>query len=213
MEALNAIVQGERNMATAGTKLLSAEEFFDWANRPENRDRRFELEEGEIVEMSRPGERHGVVCGNTTGLLWNYTRQVKKGYVCTNDTGLILKRDPDTVKGPDVSLYLESKRYEDLEIKYPEKLPDLIVEVMSPNDKVGKMMRRISNFLARGVPMVWLVDPDDKSVTIYRANHLPMVVEEPEELANLEELPGFRCQVAELFHMMGEENKEGIRET
>lgn len=51
-------------MATVATKLLTAEEFFDWANLPENRDRRFELEKGEIVEGSLPGERHCAVCGN-----------------------------------------------------------------------------------------------------------------------------------------------------
>lgn len=97
-------------MATAESKLLTAEEFFDWTNRPENRDRHFELEEGEIVEMSRPGERHGVVCSNANGILWSYTRQLKQGYVCCNDTGLILKRGPDTVRGPDVALSLESKK-------------------------------------------------------------------------------------------------------
>src|SRR5579859_4269133 len=98
-------------MATAATKTMTAEEFFEWSHQPENRDRLFELEEGEIVEMSLPGERHGVVCGNANGILWSFTRQRKKGYVCSNDTGLILERDPDTVRGADVALYEESKRY------------------------------------------------------------------------------------------------------
>jgi hypothetical protein len=43
---------------------MNAEEFFDWCNRPENRDRHFELERGEVVEVARPGERHGFVCLN-----------------------------------------------------------------------------------------------------------------------------------------------------
>src|SRR5713101_2036034 len=126
-------------MATAATKTMTAEEFFEWSHRPENRDRHFELEEGEIVEMSLPGQRHGVVCGNASWILGNFTRQRKKGFVCTNDTGLILERDPDTVRGADVALYDEAKRYDELNIKYTEGLPLLAVEVLSPNDRPGKM--------------------------------------------------------------------------
>src|SRR5437870_508945 len=105
-------------MATEATKTMTAEEFFDWMHQPENRDRHCELEEGEIVEMSLPGERHGVVCGNAAWLLGNYTRMRRRGHVCTNDTGLILERDPDTVRGADVALYDEERRYEDLDLKY-----------------------------------------------------------------------------------------------
>lgn len=51
-------------MASVLGKTISAEEFFDFVHRPENRDRLFELEDGEIAEMARPGEDHGVVCSN-----------------------------------------------------------------------------------------------------------------------------------------------------
>lgn len=188
-------------MSTTATKPLTAEQFFEWVQRPENRDRRFELVAGEIVEMSRPGERHGVVCGNVTGILWNYTRKQKQGYVCPNDTGLILERGPDTVRGPDVSLFRENRRYDELDPRFPERLPALIVEVLSPNDKVGKTMRRISQFLAKGVLLVWLVDPEDRSVTVYRPNQLPLVLEEGEELTGHDVLADFSCPVAELFIM------------
>ncbi len=49
-------------MATAQTKLMTAEEFWDFVHRPENRDRCFDLVRGEVVEMSKPCKRHGVVC-------------------------------------------------------------------------------------------------------------------------------------------------------
>jgi len=188
-------------MATIATTPLTAEQFFEWAQRPENRDRRFELVAGEIFEMSRPGERHGVVCGNVTGILWTYTRQRKQGYVCPNDTGLILQRGPDTVRGPDVVLFGDNRRYEDLDPRFTERVPTLVVEVMSPNDRVGKLMRRISQFLARGVPLVWLIDPEDKSVTVYQPNRLPFVLDENEELGGFDVLPDFKCPVAEFFVM------------
>jgi Uma2 family endonuclease len=80
-------------MATIQTRLMTAEEFYEWAHRPENRDKPFELERGEVVEMSRPGKRHGMICGNVAGILRNYAVQRQKGYVCTNDTGVVVERD------------------------------------------------------------------------------------------------------------------------
>lgn len=188
-------------MATVATKLLTAEEFFDWANLPENRDLRFELEKGEIVPVSLPGERHCAVCGNVTGILWNYTRQQGKGYVCPNDMGLILERDPDTVRGPDVALYTNKASYQDLNPKFSQKLPTLIVEVLSPSDRPNRMMKRIKEFLSRGVPMVWLLDPEARDLTVHRLNHPGQFIGEQDEVADLAELPGFRCPVRDFFSL------------
>jgi len=191
-------------MSTGTTGRMTAEEFFEWANRPENRDRHFELDRGKVVEVSRPGERHGFICGNVTRILGNFTFRRRKGYVCSNDTGLIVERDPDTVRGPDVVLYDEARRYDELETRYPDRLPKLAVEVLSPNDQWGKVTRRINLFLTRGIPLVWLVDPAGRTVTVYRPNQLSQVVEEDEELAGGEVLPDFRCRVADLFFLPGE---------
>src|SRR5947199_9538843 len=102
------------SMSTAATnRRMSADEFFAWCNRPENRDRHFELDRGEVVEVSRPGERHGFVCLNVGAILRNYAYQRRKGYACSNDTGLILGRDPDTVRGPDLVFYDAVRRDDD----------------------------------------------------------------------------------------------------
>jgi len=191
-------------MATVLSKLMTAEEFYDFVNAPRNRDRHFELEAGKVVKMSRPGERHCVVCGNGVGILWAYTRQRKKGYVCSHDMGLVLERDPDTVRGPDISLYLENRKFTELETKWPKRLPKLIVEVMSPTDRMGKMLKRIAKFLKKGVAMAWLLDPQDESLTIFLPNREPIVLERDEEVGDLKLLPEFRCKVAEFFAMQGE---------
>ncbi len=186
-------------MASVFSRLMTAEEFYDWANSPRNRDKYYELEKGRPVKVSRPGERHGVVCSNVNGILWNYTRQKKKGHVCANDSGIVLERDPDTVRGPDIALYLDKMRFEDLEIKYPERLPKLVVEVLSPTDRQGRMQKRINKFLDKGVAMAWLLDPDDETVTIFQPNRQPIVREGDEEIAGLKVLPDFRCKASEFF--------------
>jgi Uma2 family endonuclease len=184
---------------------MTAEEFFDWVHRPENRDRHFELERGEVVEMSRPGERHGFVCSNASRILGNYTFQRRQGYVCSNDTGLLLEQDPDTVRGPDVVLYLQQRRFDDLKVRYSCELPTLVVEVLSPNDRWQAVVRRLVQFVQRGVGLAWLVDPEVRTVMVIRAGPLPQVVEGDDELVCEEVLPGFRCRAADLFYLPGEE--------
>lgn len=191
-------------MSTVATPLMTADEFFDWANQSENRDRHFELERGEIVPMPPPGERHCVVCGNATGLFWNYTRQIGRGRVCPNDMGLILERDPDTVRGPELAIYLSTKKYSELSLRFPADLPDAIVEALSPTDRFQKMLKRIHLFLNKGVGVVMLADPDSQTLSIHRLHESAKVFEIGEEIAGIAELPDFRCKVADYFVSTGE---------
>lgn len=190
-------------MATVASKLMTAEEFFDWANHPNNRDKYCELERGEVVEMTKPGIRHGVVCANAARILQNFCFTRKKGFVCSNDTGMVLERDPDTVRGPDVLLYDDVKTYEELEIKWGESPALLTVEVLSPQDTMGKVMRRVNEQPRFGVKAVLVIDPDAKNVTVHRSGQEPTIFEEQQELVIDDVLPGFRCLVADFFAMPG----------
>jgi Uma2 family endonuclease len=186
-------------MSTVSSHLITADQFYEWCHRPENRDRHFELEHGKVVEMSRPGERHGVVCHNVNYLLGSYLRQRRRGRVCSNDTGLILERNPDTVRGPDVFLYDQSQPYDQLHSKYREEVPQLAVEVLSPHDNWGKVLRRVAEFLQRGVAVVWVIDPENRSATVLLPNQLPQVLEENDEITGAPAFPDLRCPVAEFF--------------
>jgi Uma2 family endonuclease len=191
-------------MASVLTKPMTAEVFYDFVNRPENRDRHFELEEGEVLEQPLPGELHGFVCGTAAALLVGYTREIKSGHVCSNNVGLILNRRPDTIYGPDVALFSGIVRFKDLEAKWPTRLPKLIVEVLSPNDRQGKMQKRINKFLEKGVGMAWLLDPEAETLTIFAPNRQPIVLEGEEEMSGLKGLPEFHCKVSDFFAMPGE---------
>ena len=192
-------------MASILTSQMTAEEFCEWADRPENRGALYELVQGEPVAMSTPGELHGVVCFLIAHLLGNYLFQRGRGYICTNDTGLLVERDPDTVRGPDLMLFDEARRWEEISRKFAVAIPRLIVEVLSPSDQVGRVNRRISQYLKRAVPLVWLVDPEVRSVTVYRPGKDFYTVEETEELTGDDVLPDFRCRVAECFALPGQQ--------
>lgn len=191
-------------MATVSTKRMTAEEFWEWVHRPENADRHFDLVRGEVVEMTKPGKRHGFVCANAVALLHAYARQRKKGYVCSNDTGVIVERDPDTVRGPDVLFFEDAESIEQIDRKWGDRPPRLAVEVLSPNDTVGEMNERIQDQLNLGTPLVWLLDPESHRVTVYRPGRHHYVRKEGEELTGDDVLPDFRCPVAEFFKLPGQ---------
>jgi Uma2 family endonuclease len=199
-------------MATVTTKkLMTAEEFYEWSHRPENSDRCCELERGEIVEMSRPGKRHGMICANVAGVLRNYAIQKEKGYACSNDTGVVVERGPDTVRGPDVLFFDDAEQADQVEQKYGETPPLLAVEVLSPNDTHAKIARRVREQLRFGTRLVWVLDPDANNVMVYQIGKEPGVVEERlvgerEELTGNSVLPDFRCRVGELFALPGKQS-------
>lgn len=191
-------------MSTAATRPMSAEEFYLFVHRSENRDRRFELERGEVVEMSRPGKRHGLICANVTRILGNYAAQRGRGYPCSNDTGVIVEHDPDTVRGPDVLFFDDVMSADEVEEKYGETPPLLAVEVLSPNDSMGKVNRRIKEQLLFGTAIVWLLDPEALNVTVYRLGKDYQILEESDEITGGDILPEFRCKVAEFFRLPGQ---------
>jgi Uma2 family endonuclease len=181
--------------ASLATPLMTAEEFGKFVARPENDGRFFELVRGKVIELPPPKRLHGSTCGNIAGLLYNFKRQVKWGDVTSNDSGIILERDPDTVRGPDIAYY----ELESAEDGYSIVAPLLAVEVLSPDDKASVLARKVADFLNNGVALVWVVDPATRSVVVYRQDSNPLVLFEGDEITGEEILPGFRCAVADFF--------------
>jgi len=190
-------------MTVTQTKLLTAEEFYQWANRPENEGRCCELEQGRIVEMSRPGKLHGLICANVARILGNHVAARKKGYVCSNDTGVVVERNPDTVRGPDVLLFEDVDKVEQVEEKYGETPPVLAVEVLSPNDSYSRVRDRVHEQIRFGTALVWVLDPDARNVTVHYPDGSDKNVRENEELTGKDAPPDFRCRVAEFFSLPG----------
>lgn len=186
-------------LASPTPGLMTADEFFEFVHRPENRNRLFELDRGRVNEMPRPGFRHGAVCSNVSRILGNFTFARRRGVVVSNDAGLIVERDPDTVFGPDVFLFDEAIDFVDLPTKWEDRPPTLVVEVFSPNDRTAKVHRRVGRFLAMGVPLVWVLDPEDSTLTVHQAHRPLVVLDAADEVSGLEFLPDLKMKVADFF--------------
>jgi Uma2 family endonuclease len=183
-------------MATVSTKLLTAEEF---ARLPQPEDgSQQELIQGVIVTMPPPGAPHGVCCSKIDRRLGTFVETNKLGTVCCNDTGFITERDPDTVRGADVAFWTKEKLPE-LPKVYIEVLPDLAVEVVSPDDHFSRIQKKVLHYLTKGVRLLWVVDPEDRSITVYRPDKPLRILGESDTLSGEEVLPGFTCRVVDLL--------------
>jgi Uma2 family endonuclease len=191
-------------MATRTTPKMTAEEFFEWANRPENADRWCELDRGEVIDVPPPKHPHGFFCWLASKVLTEYLTRRGDGYICMNDTGIIVERQPDTVRGADLILFLRMKPLDEMSRGYVEDIPALIVEVLSPDDRPGRTNRRIDQYIRRGIPMVWLIDSEERTVTVYRPNEFPKLLDETDTLTGNGILPDFSCPVRDLFALPGQ---------
>jgi Uma2 family endonuclease len=186
-------------MASTTATRMTAEEFFGWADRPENAGKVYELDEGEVQEVPPPTRGHGFFCWLVIKYLTEYLARRKAGHILTNDAGIVVARDPDTLRGADVMLFLRDAHPSDFQGRYVNDVPDLIVEVVSPSDTAKRLNRRVTQYLARGVPLVWLIDPQIGTVTVCRPNEFPKVLDETDELTGNGVLPDFACRVRDLF--------------
>ncbi len=160
---------------------------------------RYELSQGEMIPMTPVGIRHGVVVMNLGGLLRNHVAGKNLGAVCT-EVGFRLGRNPDTVRAPDVAFIAKGRfPVEEIPEKFADFPPDLAVEVLSPEDTASELLRKVEEYLAAGVPLIWVVDPATRTATVYRSLQNVRILSSSEELNGEEVIPGFRCKVSELF--------------
>ena len=160
---------------------------------------RYELSKGELLPMSPVGVRHGAVVSNLNRMLGHYVKEKDLGLVGP-EIGFILERNPDTLRAPDVA-FISRRRYEQKGIpeKFADFPPDLAVEVLSREDTVSEVLRKVEEYLAAGVPLVWIVDPATQTVTVYRSLQDVKVLTADQDLDGSPVLPDFRTKVAEIF--------------
>jgi Uma2 family endonuclease len=129
-----------------------------------------------------------------------YAKERGLGKVFIGDAGVFMQRDPDTVRGPDV-LFVRTSRLPPREAlkSYFEIPPDLCVEVVSPTDRWSKITEKVDMFLAFGVILVWVIDPQTRTAHVYRKGREVRVVLSTESLDGEDVLPGFALPLAELF--------------
>lgn len=172
---------------------VSVEEFWRLAHRLP----RAELVGGQVVELTPPGVRHGVLALRLARRLDEYVVRNNMGIVVV-DTGFVLSTDPPTVRGPDVAVVLPPRVPSPLPVAFFPGPPDLVVEVLSPDDRPSEVAAKVADYLRAGAQAVWVVDPERQTLTAHTGYGAAMYGRE-ETLRGEPPLPEFEVTLQELF--------------
>jgi Uma2 family endonuclease len=183
---------------------MTVDQYWSFCQLSENQGRPTELIRGEVVDVSRGNLLHGRLCSRLSHLLEKYAEAAGNGYPAANDTGVVLDEHAGTVVGPDVAYYLDdAETAADIPPKWGDRLPALVVEVLSPNDRPSRVNAKVADYLASGVPAVWVVDPEEEAVTVYLPGQNLSVIPRSGSVSGPDGLPGLSVPVAEIFRIPG----------
>ena len=161
----------------------------------------YELVDGELVEVAMSTESSHV--GNAAAAAFRqYARQQSPGYTFGEGAGFqCFADDPGRVRKPDAAYVprdrLTPEQY--ASTGWCPAVPSVVVEVVSPNDLAYEVERKIEDWLAAGVELMWVVNPPTRSVRVIQSDGTHRLVRETGELTGNGVLPGFALPLAELF--------------
>lgn len=158
-----------------------------------------ELIDGRIVPMSPTGGRHGLIELNLGAALQRFVRQQNLGWVLTGEVGIYTRRHPDRIRGADIVLLSRERWPHGPPAGFLEGAPDVVVEIISPNDRWQDVRQKLAEYFALGVLQVWIVEPDNRIVAVFRSSTALHQYGEHDTLRGEGWLQGFTLEVADLF--------------
>ncbi len=181
---------------TTEPRLMTAE---DLQELPEDY-MRHELVEGELRTMPPAGHEHGSIAMTFGAFLMTYVRTKELGRVYAAETGFIIATEPDTVLAPDVA-FVSTQRLQLISRRegYFPSVPDLAVEVVSPNDRYSEVEEKVRLWLQYGTRMVIIVDPRTETLKVYRSPSDVQILTREDTLEGGDIVPGWTLSLAELF--------------
>ncbi len=176
-------------------KLYTAADLWELSHNESGK--RYELIEGVIYEMAPAGGKHGVITSGINMLIGMYVKTHSLGYVTAAETGFSLTGDGKNVLAPDVG-FVAKDRLSELPDGYIPLAPDFAVEVVSPNDRAGRIQIKVKSFLEWGTKLVWVVYPATQNVVVHTLSG-SYTLGVDAALDGGDVLPGFQLPVKDIF--------------
>lgn len=159
----------------------------------------YELINGEVVDIGNSGMENGNISAYLCGLIELYARRQKLGVTCDSSTAFSLKSG--NKRSPDVSFVIKERLQgiKRLPKGYFQGAPDLVVEVISPNNTFEELHQKIVEYFDNGCRLLWVINPDEKTVLVYHKPEPDKLLKVTDNLDGEDILPGFTLSVSELF--------------
>ena len=161
---------------------------------------RYELVDGEIRERSMSAESN-YVGGNIFGHLWTFVRAHNLGHVFADGCGIAVFPEPNPLRVSDGAFVAAGRLPGDRPPShgYLKLAPDLVVEVVSPNDNANDIQQKVEDYLKAGVRLAWVAYPDTRFVHAFAADGTVRKFGPEADLDGGDVLNGFSVAVAQLF--------------
>jgi Uma2 family endonuclease len=151
---------------------------------------------GVLIVMSPVGGESGSREMDAGGELYLWNKQTQLGKVFSSST--LFKLPKGGKRSPDAA-WVESARWQALtpeqRKKFPPIAPDFVIELRSTTDNLAELQEKMQEYLASGVRLGWLLNPQDQQVELYRLGQEKEVRSLPTILSGEAVLPGFELTV------------------
>jgi Uma2 family endonuclease len=164
----------------------------------DHHDRLFELIDGTLVEKTT-GWRESLLATAIATILNNFVQPQKLGMVFGADG--MFRLEAEQIRIPDVA-FISKQRFAGHTLTpgaFWDLGCDLAIEVISPSNTCREMERKLTDYFAAGVQMVWLVYSTTREVVVYRTPQISAILRGDERLEGGDLLPGFSVPVRQIF--------------
>lgn len=159
---------------------------------------KYELLDGNLI-MSPVHTNHAGVCIRISSMLFHFVEP--HGFGEVYDSSLGCRLSDKLLLSPDVS-FVSKARLKKIRVapdKFLQGAPDLVVEVLSPSDRMAQVSRKLDHYFEHGTKLVWLVNWRKQQVHIYTPDSIEALTGPNDVLTGGTVLPGFRCKLKEIF--------------
>jgi Uma2 family endonuclease len=182
-----------------GKRLLTVADVSALPRRLPSGDVDYELRDGRLVVTDWHTDAHGRAHAHVLARVFIHGEETGAGRAYGR-VGIVLRRNPDTLLAPDAAFVPN----EQLPTRTsPEDflltIPALVVEILNRSDTQPEIAEKVNAYLAAGVVVVWVADPDARTVTAYRTGRQPLVFGATDTLTADGVIPGFAVPVADLL--------------
>jgi Uma2 family endonuclease len=182
-----------------GIRLLTAADVAVLPRTLPSGDVGYELHDGRLVVMAPPGAGHGRRQARIVAHLFASGEQPGHGQAFA-EVGVLLRRNPDHLRCPDAAFVTTAQLPTQLSPEgYMLTIPELMIEVRSKSNTQSDIDEKVNDYLKAGAALVWVADPDARTLTAYQSKKAPTVLAATDTLTAPSVIPGFAVLVGDLL--------------